>query len=298
MTGKSGSDARNVQASHSRILLGTVQLGVPYGRRRNEGAPDQRLVRSVFEEAWARGIRAFDTSDNYGDAAARLAEWLLGSGRMGDAHVVTKVPVGESERDELVKKACDRFAGAASIMVLTHGSVLPATFARFSSICHGLGVMAGQSVYTASEVTQAGLSGAARVQAPVNVLDERQLLGARESGIALDARSVYLQGVLLDDPAVAEVRVPAMGEFVAEVRKQAEKCGLPVAEALLAGVMRLIGPADRVVLGVDSPDQLDVIPRALEAPSDAVTQFIDAMSHLRSRLLLKPALLDPRNWTT
>lgn len=280
------------------MVLGTVQLGLPYGRRRTQFLLDDATVEAILDRAWSHGIRTFDTSEEYGEAATRLATWLVKKRRIAQSRIVTKVRTTDCERKDSIERVCNRFTGAASVMVLTHGAVSRSRFERFNSICQELGLTAGQSVYSAEEVEQAAQSGALRVQAPVNVLDLRQLHASRRSGIPIDARSVFLQGVLVDDPELAERRVQSIGSIVRELQDLARDCGATPADVLFAAVINLLEPNDRAVLGVESPDQIDVVPRALALPKERVDRFLTAVHAMRSRATSEPRILDPRRWSS
>src|SRR3989442_924607 len=44
-----------------RIVLGTVQLGMPYGKRRRAGLMPRTLAEEILDVAWSLGVRVFDT---------------------------------------------------------------------------------------------------------------------------------------------------------------------------------------------------------------------------------------------
>jgi aryl-alcohol dehydrogenase-like predicted oxidoreductase len=154
----------------------------------------------------------------------------------------------------------------------------------------------GQSVYTADEVRAAlQLPGVSRLQVPGNVFDRRAWTARGNAPVALDVRSVFLQGVLLDEPAVAEERVEGGGALAQRVRNAASVVGEPVLELLVAAAVRLGLPGDRVVIGVDSPDQLVALVRASRSPVPAVQQFCERVFH-EAGAVLTERLLDPRLW--
>ena len=110
--------------SASRIVLGTVALGLPYGRHAGYPVPSVDRVSGIFAAAWNAGIRAFDTAQAYGSAPERLSSWLRATKRLGDAHIVTKVST-ERARDlpGAVRDAVMPFRGAATVTVFAHDKV-------------------------------------------------------------------------------------------------------------------------------------------------------------------------------
>ncbi len=281
----------------NRIVLGTAPLGLSYGRHRGRATLEEREVDAILSVAWSMGIRVFDTAEAYGTAAARLSDWLHDQDRLYEAKVVTKISVQAVTDIGQVQAACGRFFGAASITLLSHGALATREFAHFKSMAASCGAEAGQSIYTIAEAQEAAAGGATRVQAPVNVLDLRQLSASQKSGIPLDARSVYLQGVLLDQPEVAERRVPGAGMIAQAVQTAAKQAGLTAATALLAGVLAQVGPRDRIVIGIDAPDQFAEIAAAFEVQLDTINGFLESIVVTRNSASLTRNLLDPRTWS-
>jgi aryl-alcohol dehydrogenase-like predicted oxidoreductase len=279
-----------------RIVLGTVQLGLWYGRRSGAEAMPEADAFRILDRAWDVGIRRFDTAEAYGCAAERLASWLAASGRAGEAEIITKVPVPSAGDRDAVHRACRRFPGAVRLAVLTHGAPSRPTFDRFALLALECDAVPGVSAYSAAEIVELGGSAARRVQAPMNVIDGRQLLAARAAGIPFDGRSVYLQGVLLDPHDVAEGRVPGAGRLAEAVAACARDAGLEPAVALLAGALASLGPDDRVVVGVDSPEEVDAIVEAAAAPAVRVEAFRSAIADAVSVTDAITRMLDPRTW--
>ena len=276
------------------IVLGTVQLGLGYGRRAGMDPPGERAAIRVLERAWALGIRAFDTASAYGNASERLAYWLSNDGRIQVCDITTKVATAGGTDAATVQRACAPFALAQNLTVLAHDAVDERRFAVLRSAASEFGAESGMSVYTPEQVTQAAQLGARRVQGPGSVVDRRQLVVAHEAMIPFDARSVFLQGVLLDDPKTAERRVSGMGAVAGAVARAAREAELRPASALLASMLGKLERGDRVVLGFDTPEQLECIPEALTTEADTIAVFEAAF--LRKCPPIPPLALDPRSW--
>jgi hypothetical protein len=106
-----------------------------------------------------------------------------------------------------------------------------------------------------------------------------------------------LQGVLLQDPLEADARVPGGGTLTRAVRRSAAESGGDAAELLLASVLRSARATDRVVVGIDRLDQLEVLPNAavrLEEDSASVDRFTAALANTRK--MIDERILDPRRW--
>ena len=276
----------------TRLVLGTAALGSGYGRRRGAPPLPASEVCAILDAAWDAGIRAFDTATSYGDAAAALAHWLRTGGRLADAAIVTKVTAADALRADAVAAACHAFQGARELTVLSHGAVDADAFALLRGHAASVHAAAGQSVYTATEVASAAAAGAARVQAPVNVFDPRQADAARRAAVPLDGRSVFLQGLLLDDDDVAGQRVRGGGALARAVRHAALDAGLDPAGALIAAAALRLGPADRLVIGIDEVAQLEAIHAAADAAPGRVVAFAEAIA----AATVGDDVLDPRTW--
>lgn len=281
----------------SRLLLGTVQLGVPYGRRAGGEVLGDTEADAVLDAAWELGVRAFDTAEGYGVAAGRLADWLRRRGVAGSVEVVTKVALGTRQPEPgEVERAVGRFADAGRVILLTHGAVGPEAWERLVELARGLGCGLGQSVYEPGEVRAAQrLPRVERIQLPGNVFDPRALDAAHEGPVPCDVRSVYLQGLLLDAPGTAERRVPGGGTLAEAVARAAADAGEPAEALLLAAVLRRLRAADRLAVGAEAPEQVGVWRLAGELDPRAVERFTGILGTLASRPV-EDRLLDPRRW--
>jgi aryl-alcohol dehydrogenase-like predicted oxidoreductase len=279
-----------------RIVIGTVQLGMPYGRQRQRALMSRSDAFAVLDAAWELGVRTFDTAEAYGESAERVAAWIAARGIHDDVSVVTKVvATADGAWEGAIAPAVQRFAGARSTTLLSHNAVLDDRWARFAARAAEAGANAGQSVYDAGEVALvSALPGVTVIQAPANVLDRRALV-ARGGSTRLDLRSVFLQGLLLERPADAERRVAGAGAVVQRLGELAAGVGEPLAPLLIAATLAAARGTDRVVLGFDEPAQLSVVPAALRIDRDTAEGFLLAVQQ-GIHLPRGSALLDPRTW--
>lgn len=284
-----------------RLVLGTVQTGMPYGRHRQFPVMTEAEAFRIFDAAWDMGVRAFDTAEAYGEAPARIRAWSRARGRGAGLEVVTKCAVGPAAGSpgmtrQIADAAITRLDGIGALVLLTHGAASDDEWAAVVEVAGRRGVVAGQSVYTPEEVTAAcGLPGTGRVQAPGNILDSRALAARGDSPIPLDIRSVYLQGVLLDSPDLAERRAPGAHSISKTLQSAAAALGRPLAPLLVASVLHAIRHGDRVVLGVDDASQLEAFRAAVEIDDDTIREFHASVGELAE----DPAaqlIIDPRKW--
>src|SRR4051812_19787842 len=104
-----------------RVILGTVQFGLPYGRRRRAGQLEEVEVQRVLDAAWDLGVRSFDTAEGYGDAIPRLHRWIRSRRLASQVSIVTKVRTDEAFLvAERVKAALSLIDGTVDPVLLTH----------------------------------------------------------------------------------------------------------------------------------------------------------------------------------
>lgn len=277
---------------NAKLSLGSVQFGMPYGIANVSGVPDDHELAAILQFARDHGVCSIDTAQAYGNAELRLGE----SGAQ-DFKITTKVLGTHSIREQLLGSL-----GALKIprvdTVLLHdeqallgpdGSEIYDQLldARAAGLVKHIGV----SVYSydvASELVQTYDLNV--IQAPVNVLDRRfigdsfqKLMSSK--GVMLQARSIFLQGLLIDKNAATRLpnhvdRVPLDKWF-----EWIEEQGDSELEHALNFVLSL-PQVKSVVLGVDSVKQLAQLIAAatIRSPQEC------------PEFPFSPALVDPRSW--
>jgi aryl-alcohol dehydrogenase-like predicted oxidoreductase len=288
----------NDRPNMDRIVLGTVQLGLPYGRRAGAGLMREVEAFAVLDAAWNAGIRDFDTAEAYGCAAERLSRWVADRGTAPEARIVTKVvATGEPGLEERAEAALARFAGVGHRLILTHGAARGEAWEAVHAAACRASSGAGQSVYDPEEVAAAvAQAGVSRVQAPANVFDDRVLEARGSSAVPLDLRSIYLQGVLTEEPAAAEARVAGGGALSAAVKRAADAVDAEPAVLLCAAMLaRVAESADRLVIGVDAPSQIADLMRAVHVDAEVVAEF-ERLVVSSVEEPIQPRVLDPRRW--
>ena len=85
------SYSHNFSSSQRRLVLGTAQLGLPYGIANQTGQPDQNIATAIIHEAWKNGIREFDTAQAYGNSEQALGKALGELGISSEAKIITKL---------------------------------------------------------------------------------------------------------------------------------------------------------------------------------------------------------------
>lgn len=256
----------------SRLMLGTVQLGMPYGIANRSGRPSYEQARDIIACAHEGGVNCLDTAVAYGNSEEVIGRALGELGLRDEFTVVTKLPaLGEVEPDEaaLQPRMEEQLRGSLARLGLERLPVclfhreddFHAADALLTLRERGLVERVGCSVMTPGATEAIIASGKAQaLQVPTNLLDHRftgrgLLEAAAAQGIAVFVRSVYLQGLLL----MPEGDIPPELAAVIPVRRRLEllaaEAGMTVAELALRYALTLPGVTS-VVVGVETVAQM------------------------------------------
>lgn len=207
----------------SRLVLGTAQLGMPYGVANQCGMPDEDTVNAIIDEAFASGIRIIDTAQHYGESENRLGRYLARNPEK-PFHVISKLHPGLDPGDqagliESVRKSHEVIGRTLAAMMIHNMKWLDSGLSTAVEALHrcmqqGYLKTFGISVYSFSEFERSlDIEGLQLIQIPLNVLDRRFLTSdllteAGNRGITIFVRSVYLQGLLAMPEQEAVGKVP------------------------------------------------------------------------------------------
>lgn len=299
------------------MVLGTVQLGVAYGRANTAGLPSDAEARAIVHDAIRHGVTEIDTARAYGQSEARLGR-ILARGWASQVRVLTKLDplagltaasapdlietrVRNSVLSSLLaldlKKLPVLMLHRADHLVLAEGAVMAALETLQAE--GRIGTL-GVSVQGPGELAQVlAEPRITHVQLPCNLLDWRwrdlaPQIEAR-SDLRVHVRSAYLQGLLTPaDPA----RWPAIegvdaADLVARLTALAADLGRRDCRDLCLAYLRGLPWIDGVVVGVETrtqlADNLELFRRpALSADEAAVVET--------ALLRVPEALLDPAGW--
>lgn len=280
------------------VILGTVQFGVPYGRRKGLPVLDQGISEEIMDIAWDMGIRKFDTAENYGIASNILSNWLKKRSYSVVCQVSTKIKVDQVNNKDIITSACSKFSNVCELTLMSHGALSSSMWKAFKLHCDSINVKAGQSVYSISEMLQAEKLGASSIQMPCNLLEWEKLKKINISKSRIDIRSVYLQGLLLEEPINAEKRVVGSGVVVQALKELANECNAPLSALLLGAMLHQITDQNNIVVGIDCISQLSDIKTASKLSNEIIENFISLLNdrNLLKKILDAEYLFDPRKW--
>ncbi|WP_371754356.1 aldo/keto reductase [Ferviditalea candida] len=269
-----------------KLGLGTVQFGLDYGVSNKKGKTPPEEAYDILEAAHRLGIRVLDTAALYGSSEETLGHCLLPHHNFS---IITKTPQFSSPtlapfdakllvdtfHQSLTRMRQKSIYGLlihqADDLLKDNGHLLAETMVRLKQ--SGFVEKIGVSVYTGAQIDRIlELYPVDIIQLPLNILDQRLLLSGhlsklKKSGIEIHARSVFLQGLLLMNPA-------HLPEYFSPVKKHLEhfqlsmrRIGISPKQAALQFVMG-IKEIDTVLCGVNNRAQLLELSNLARLPSE------------------------------
>ena len=285
----------------NRLVLGTVQFGLPYGIANQAGQVSRAEATAIMDHARGRGIDTLDTAIAYGESEQRLGE--IG---VAQWQVISKLPavpeyctdiaewVHESVLGSLQRLRIQRLRG----LLLHHPHQLlgPEGSALYRALVsiknQGKVEKIGISIYGPDELD--ALWPRYRfdlVQAPFNIIDRRLAVSGwlarlHQAGAEVHVRSVFLQGLLLMDAAKRPAAFNRWEPLWQQWHRWLDNQALTPLQACLGFALTQPG-IDRVVIGVESLAQLQEILVSVETP--AVEPPVTLVSEA-------PDLVNPSRW--
>ena len=286
-----------------RIGLGTAQLGLDYGIANRSGRLSRAEVRSILDCALRNGIRVLDTSPSYGECESRIGELKPTDARFS---IVTKTPplAGEVDAAQHVEShlrtSLRRLGVNAVHGLLVHraedllesqGAEIHETLCELRSARTvskiGVSVYSGSQIDAVLERYPIDL-----IQVPLSVVDQRLLdsghvRALKEANVEVHARSVFLQGLLLLEPADLPAQFASFREPLRNLAHAARREGLTLLEAAM-GFVSGLQDVDLLICGVDSAAHLGQLVRAAHRDVDT--------ERFRGLGISDPRILDPSKW--
>ena len=290
-----------------KLGLGTVQFGLAYGVTNERGQVPGAEAEAIVGAAIAAGIDLFDTAAAYGDSERVLGQAL---GPHGEVRIVSKLPplaadhIGAAEIDQwraALQRSLEQLRRPSIHGLLLHqpddlrkpgAERLVAFLAELKSA--GTVSRIGISAYDRAQIELAlDRLPLDVVQVPVNLLDQGLLQDGtlarlKRRRVEVHARSTFLQGALLAEPASLPDHFAPHRDRLSAVGRAAERAGLLRLTLCLRFV--LDQPViDRVIVGVAGVTELRQILAAAADPAP----LPEGLAALASD---DPHLINPSLW--
>jgi aryl-alcohol dehydrogenase-like predicted oxidoreductase len=254
------------------LVLGTAQLGLPYGIANKNGQPNQSVANDIIREAWENGIQKFDTAQGYGESERVLGKSLLQLKLSDKVKVITKPhplldhlnpailenAVAESLKNIGVPQIYGIMLHREEMLALWHKG-LAEILSRL--VAKGMVQKVGISVYSPEKAIEAiNIEGIDMVQIPTNILDRRfekagvfEIAKVKKKEVYI--RSIFLQGLLLMDTGAIPDKIAFAIPVIEKLENIAKEFCLTRHEIAL-GYIKSEMPNAHVVFGAETKEQV------------------------------------------
>ena len=277
----------------NKLALGTVQFGLDYGVTNLSGQVAIGEVKNILDYAKEKSIDTLDTASGYGNS-----EQVLGEVGVNNYRIITKTTPLKNGIDGVIKgfyQSLD-YLNVGQVDGLLIHNIFDTKERQFSILLdrlnelkkEGLIKKIGFSTYTPEQVDfllenfDFDL-----IQVPFNVFDTRlveggQLKALKKKSVEIHARSVFLQGVLLNFDSLSDYFLTwdAQFERYQGVVREKELSLLEYALNFALNTQEL----DKILVGVDNVNQLTDIVNASKSDVDLKAFKVDDIN------LLNPSL--------
>jgi aryl-alcohol dehydrogenase-like predicted oxidoreductase len=297
----------NAPTPEQQIALGTAQFGLDYGITNRSGQVCPSESQALLKAAWDGGIRVLDTAPAYGNCESLLGASIQAASDRAWRIVTKTLPLktsrlASSDLSRVDRSFSDSLArlkvDAVDTLLVHHAPDLlnPGGDRLWEWMisrkqlghCQHLGI----SIYSREEA----LSVLDRfdidvVQLPASLADQRLLRDGtvarlHQAGVAVHVRSLFLQGVLLSDPAFIAEHFPAQSRWATSLWAEYKRQGITPLQACI-GFFRAQPEFSFAVIGVTCESELTAL---LAAWDKAPRQD---WSHWAAD---SPTFTDPRQW--
>ncbi len=295
-----------------RVMLGSAQFGMSYGIANLSGCPSDEELQAIVATALSSGVSCFDTARVYGNAENRIGKLLPATCSPATTIVTKLAPLTDYSDDvgpSIIARAVDAsvFHSCHALqrqridVMMFHRS---ADMFRWNGaaldqlallVMEGVIGELGVSVYTPAEAIQCiGDDRIEHIQIPFNILDNRWLCRDFQAAIKskpnlkIHARSVFLQGLLLNEHSIWPTWFTESEDIVSRIRKLCVELGRKSIADLCMGYVRSFAWVSTMVLGVERLEQLAQLLKLDDEPplSQAdVKRVRAAFQDIPSRLL-------------
>lgn len=285
----------------SKIILGTVQMGLDYGVNNNLGKISLEESHQILLKAYLSGITTLDTAEAYGNAHKVIGKFHK-SHSNHKFNIITKVPhdIKENGIEIKIQEYLDDLGVNCLEILMFHsfdsfksnqGAVDKLLELKSKGLINHIGV----SVYTNSQMEYLlDKYFITVVQLPFNLLDNFTVRGnlieqLKARGKIIHTRSAFLQGLFFkktNDENKIVRKLQCELEFLYQI---ALKSNCSMEELALSYCLHQKN-IDNVIIGVDSLDQLNAnINASLYKIKDNTKKKINSIK-IKDLNLLNPSL--------
>lgn len=251
----------------SKIILGTVQLGLNYGVNNKSGKVSEEKAIEILRTAYENGIRVLDTAEVYGSSHSVIGSFHK---KLPECKflISTKIPKNLDNAciSSVVEKYCNDLNVDNIEYLLFHSFESYEKNEKIKLELEGLkkkNIISkiGVSVYTNEEALICINDNLIdSIQIPYNLLDNSYsrgpvLVKAKEMNKILHTRSAFLQGLFFMNPTTVHSAYATLQPYISKLINICQSLEISMNDLALAYCFSK-PQIDNVLIGVDSTDQL------------------------------------------
>jgi len=251
---------------NKKLILGTVQMGLPYGINNTSGKISLDDSLDILEYAYDKGIEILDSAEAYGNAHQVIGLFHK-KYPTKIFKIITKLP---NQLDANIVEKVDNYLNELKVKQLH--ALLFHSFSSYKSSSNKFDDLRklkfdkkikniGVSVYTNAEIEEVILNEEIDiVQIPFNLFDNINLRGgllekAKSKGKTIHTRSALLQGLFFKDANDRNETVRRLRNELMILSDITKKQNVTISQLALSYCLHQ-NTIDNVLIGVDSINQL------------------------------------------
>ena len=286
---------------NSKLILGTVQMGLAYGINNTSGKISLENSHTILEYAFDHGIKVLDTAEAYGNAHQVIGSFHK-KHQSKTFEVITKLPhkFDANINDKVSNYLVDLNVSQLHALLFHSFSSYKENIANFKILTElkekGKIKYIGVSVYTNEEIEAVLLNNDIDIiQLPFNLFDNSNLRGdilekAKSKGKIIHTRSALLQGLFFKDTDSNNNIVQSLKKELLQLSNITKKSDVSIAHLAVSYCLQQ-NTIDNVLIGVDSKKQLEhnlnVIKHRLESST---------VNEINNIKITNSNLLNPSLW--
>lgn len=248
-----------------KIALGTVQFGLNYGIKNNSGQIPEKIAYNIMDYAFQKGIDTLDTAYAYGTSEKVIGNYLRNHGN--SFNVISKYPTVQNN-DVSLSYLDETFNNLGINNLYAYIFHDYSTFKTNQHLLddlveekvHGRINKIGFSLYYPSQLEDIlnNKIPCDIIQIPYNILDKRfdsLLNSAKNNGIEIHVRSIFLQGLLFISPENLSEYFTPIKKLINNLNVISRNADISISAICLCHVV-LNKFLDKIVIGVDSVENL------------------------------------------
>jgi aryl-alcohol dehydrogenase-like predicted oxidoreductase len=290
-------------SDHLRLVLGTAQLGMPYGIANRTGQPNKVSAHEIIDTAFKNGISEFDTAQAYGASEEILGQIIEDLRTTNQAKITTKLhpDLNHLNHDDMIQ-AIEQSLKKLNInklhCVMLHREETLDLWQKGLSeilesfISRGLVDHIGVSVYSPQRAFQAiSTKGIEIIQLPSSILDKRfekanVFESAEKEAKKIYIRSIFLQGLILMASEELPAHMDATSAVLSEVCNISRRHNVTTRHLAL-GYIKSTKPKAKLIIGIEQALQLHQVLTDIdtELPTELIIELSNKFNDLDEKII-------------